>query len=175
MQMRLEATIVARGVHWRCITASEAARLADKWIACLDGPPLPVIDISLAGGWHEGEVLPLFDPLLRGMAETELIPETLGMLSATIEEHPERIGSVCVALWDLEFSRRLPDNMVGARGAMPPPTARLEQAGAVAGLRTERPEGSKSRSFDQMVRSAMSAPAAQAQVRSATIWRQMEV
>jgi len=55
---------------------------------------------------------------VRGVADTELIPEALGLLSATLEKHPERIELVCSALRDLEHSRRLPKDAVGAGGAM---------------------------------------------------------
>ena len=128
VQIATEAAIMARGVHWRCVTAPEAAEWAATWIAKLDQPPVPLVDISFAARWPEGDLLPLFEPLTRTFTDLDLIPETLGLLASTLRRHPERIDSVCAALSDLEFSRRLPSDMHLALGAL----FRLQDARACA-------------------------------------------
>jgi hypothetical protein len=107
-QLKSEATVIKRGLHWRCVTSAEAAAWADAWIAKLDDPPSPLLDLSLSGRAYEADAAGLLEPLSRSVADTELVPETLGLLAQVLRRHPERLDLVCAALWDLSFEQVLP-------------------------------------------------------------------
>jgi hypothetical protein len=115
--LRSEAAVIKRALHWRCVTAPEAASWADVWITRLDDPPPALIDLSLATRAPEADAADLLEPLARDVAAAELVPETLGLLARTLAHHPERLDLICAALWDLSFERLLPtdvDDEVGS-------------------------------------------------------------
>jgi hypothetical protein len=116
-QLQAEAFVMKRALHWRCVVAAEAARWADTWIARLDQPPPSLLDVSFASRWPEPDVAALLEPLTQGVADSALIPESLGLLAATLEKHPERLEFVCAALWDLSLTRGLPSDVNEQAGA----------------------------------------------------------
>ena len=107
-QLKAEATVMQRGLHWRCITSAEAAGWADRWVLKLNEPPADLLEVSLSARSGQADTMSVLAPLTRPAEASELVPETLGMLAQILTRHPERLAQACAALWDLSFAQVLP-------------------------------------------------------------------
>jgi hypothetical protein len=109
MTLQEEAVLIARGLHGRFVTPSEASTWADRWIARLGDPPPALFEVSLGSGLQEPVLVDYLAPLIQAASSEALVPETLGLMARCLERDPSRAWNIAEALWQMKQAGTLPE------------------------------------------------------------------